>query len=262
MTIVEQNVISEAADRLSSAGATRTPCAPVRDLIGSADLDAAYRVQARNIGARLTAGRTVAGRKIGLTSRAVQTQFGVDQPDFGVLLDDFDVSADAVIDLGRLMQPRIEPEIALVLSADISEPVSATQAPQFVSQVCASFEILDSRIASWDISVADSIADNASSGLYVLGDAVRPVDTNGLVDTAVVMTEDGERVFGEYGWDAFESPWSALSWIARTSLEHGSRLRSGDVILTGSLGPVVTVNPGSTYTAEIAGIGRVTATFG
>lgn len=261
MTTVEQHVISEAADRLAAASETGTPCAPVRDLIGREDIDAAYRVQSRNIAALRESGRSIVGRKIGLTSRAVQKQMGVDQPDFGVLLDDFDVSRDNVVDSRRLLQPRIEAEVGFVLSADITEPIDAEHAPGFVGQVFAALEIVDSRIEGWDISLADTVADNASSGLYVLGDSLARADAPDLVEVTMTMTADGEQVSSGKGSDCLGSPWEALVWLANTSLSYGSPLRAGEVILSGALGPMVAVKPGSTYAASISGIGDVTATF-
>lgn len=261
MTTVEQHTICEAADRLAAATKTSTPCAPVRDLIGRQDIDAAYRVQSRNIDALTASGRRVVGRKIGLTSPAVQKQLGVDQPDFGVLLDDFDVSGDGAVNSARLLQPRIEAEVAFVLSANIDESITAAQAASFVDQVFASFEIVDSRIAGWDISLADTVADNASSGLYVLGDSVSCVDAPDLADITMTMTADGEQVSSGRGSDCLGSPWQALAWLANTTLSYGSPLCAGEVILSGALGPMVAATPGSTYTASISGIGDVTATF-
>lgn len=261
MTTVEPNLIAEAAQRLATAAADKSPCAPVRDLIGRDDIDAAYRIQTRNIEELLRGGRTVVGRKIGLTSPAVQKQLGVDQPDFGVLLDDFDVSGVDVVDSGRLLQPRIEAEIAFVLSSDISETITAAQAPGFVDRVFASFEIVDSRIAGWDISLADTVADNASSGLYVLGDSLPRIDAPDLAQVTMTMTADGEQVSTGRGSDCLGSPWEALVWLANTSLEYGSPLRAGEVILSGALGPMVPATPGSTYSATISGVGDVSVTF-
>ncbi len=261
MTTAEQYAIDEAAARLADAATTATPCAPVRDLIGRGNIDAAYRIQSRNIDALIASGRTVIGRKIGLTSPAVQKQLGVDQPDFGVLLDDFDVSGDDPVDSARLLQPRIEAEIAFTLSSDIDEPITAEQAPSFVDQVFASFEIVDSRIAGWDISLADTVADNASSGLYMLGESVSRVDAPDLAEITMTMTADGEQVSAGKGSDCLGSPWAALVWLANISLSYGSPLRAGEVILSGALGPMVGVTPGSKYTASISGIGNVTATF-
>ncbi|WP_206511711.1 fumarylacetoacetate hydrolase family protein [Rhodococcus sp. BGS-1C] len=261
MTKVDEHAIDEAAQRLAAASHTSTPCAPVRDLIDRADIDAAYRIQTRNIDSLIAGGRRVIGRKIGLTSASVQQQVGVDQPDFGVLLDDFDVSDDPAVDSSRLLQPKIEAEIAFTLSADIDELITADQAPNYVDRVFASFEIVDSRIAGWDISLADTVADNASSGLFVLGDSVAKDDAPDLAGIEMTMTADGDHVSAGTGSDCLGSPWKALVWLANTSLSYGSPLRAGEVILSGALGPMVPVKPGATYTASITGIGGVSATF-
>jgi 2-keto-4-pentenoate hydratase len=261
MTMVYSHAISEAADRLAVASRSGVPCAPVRDLIGSDDIDAAYRVQSRNIETLLASGRCIVGRKIGLTSPAVQKQLGVDQPDFGVLLDDMDCSNDTAVNIARLLQPKIEAEIAFVLSADIPDRITAEQAPQFVDGIFAAFEIVDSRVANWDIRLADTVADNASSGLYVLGDRVDRADAPDLADVRMTVTEDGVQVSAGKGSDCLGSPWEALAWLANTSLTYGALLRAGDVVLSGALGPMVPVTPGSVYVTNVSGIGSATVAF-
>ncbi|WP_328814222.1 2-keto-4-pentenoate hydratase [Rhodococcus sp. NBC_00297] len=261
MTPVGSHAIEVAADRLAHAARVRTPCAPVRDLIGRDDVGAAYLVQSRNVDSLVRSGRLIVGRKIGLTSKAVQAQLGVDQPDFGVLLDDFDVSDVGAIAFDRLLQPRIEAEIGFLLASDIEEPTTAERVQSSVSTVFASFEIVDSRISDWDISLADTIADNASSGLYVLGDRVDRTAVPNLADVTMTMTADGELVSEGRGSDCLGSPWEALAWLANTSIEYGSALRAGEVVLSGALGPMVSVTRGSTFHASIVGVGDVTATF-
>lgn len=261
MTIVNSSLIDVAAERLASAARTGEPCAPVRDLIGRDDVEAAYRVQSRNIDARLAQGRRVVGRKIGLTSPAVQAQLGVDRPDFGVLLDDMDCTGADSVDTARSMQPKIEAEIAFVLSTDVTEPLTAETAPTVVETVFAAFEIVDSRIAGWDITLADTVADNASSGLFVLGDSVPRVDAPDLVDVVMRTTADGTEVSAGRGADCLGSPWAALAWLANVGREFGAPLRAGEIVLSGALGPMVPVTRGTTYSATISGIGCVTASF-
>jgi 2-keto-4-pentenoate hydratase len=258
---VQQHAIDEAADRLATAAATRAPCVPVRDVIGREDIAAAYRIQSRNIDDALANGRRIVGRKVGLTSPAVQKQLGVDQPDFGVLLDDMDCTTADAVDVTRLLQPRIEAEIAFVVVSDITEPITTVEAPNFVSDVCAAFEIVDSRIANWDISLADTVADNASSGLFVLGDSLPCSEVPELADVTMTMFADGKYASSGTGSDCLGSPWAALAWLANTSILYGSPLRAGEVVLSGALGPMVSVTAGSSYTASIAGIGDVSATF-
>ena len=261
MTVPEPHVLGTAAERLANASRSGVPCQPVRDLIGQDDIGAAYRVQTINIDASVRAGRRVVGRKIGLTSPAVQKQLGVDRPDFGVLLDHFDVSGERPVDFSRLLQPRIEAEIAFTIAADIDHPVTVEQVSSYVHTVYASFEIVDSRIAGRDISLADTVADNASSGLFVLGDSLPVADAPELADVVMTMTADGEQVSSGKGSDCLGSPWKALVWLANTSLSYGAPLKAGEVVLSGALGPMVPVAPGSRYLASISGLGNVTAHF-
>ncbi|WP_233529022.1 2-keto-4-pentenoate hydratase [Antrihabitans stalagmiti] len=258
---VESAIVVDAADRLATAASTRRPCPPVIDLIEPDDVDTAYRVQTHNVTAAVDAGRRIVGRKIGLTSPAVQRQLGVDQPDLGVLFADMDCSNDSHVEHTRLLQPRIEAEIAFVLARDITAPITADTAPDYVDQVVAAFEIVDSRIEAWNISLADTVADNASSGLYVLGDSIPRTDAPDLATIDMTMTENGIAVSRGVGSDCLGSPWHALAWLANTSLTFGSPLRAGHVVLSGALGPMVPVLRGATYTATITGVGDVRASF-
>ncbi|MET3963107.1 2-keto-4-pentenoate hydratase [Marmoricola sp. OAE513] len=226
--------ITDAADRLSDAAAAGKPCAPVRDLIALDDTAAAYAVQTRNIEARTEAGARVVGRKIGLTSPAVQAQLGVDQPDFGVLLDDMDVSDETAIPFGRLLQPKVEAELAFVLGAD-AKPAYAL----------AALEIVDSRIADWDITFVDTVADNGSSGLFVLGKDRLDLDEFNPRDVVMTMWVDGVAVSKGSGDACLGNPLSAVEWLAETAAQYGAPLEPGQVILSGALGPMVALKPNS-----------------
>lgn len=254
--------IGEAADRLSAAAVTGAPCAPVRDLIGAHDVDAAYRVQEVLIAERLSAGARRVGRKIGLTSRAVQVQLGVDSPDFGTLLDDMEVHQDRPVDVGRLLQPRIEGEIAFVLGADLaSDDPTLADVRQAVAEVRPALEIVDSRIAGWDITLADTVADNASSGLFVLGPTSVPLTA---VDTAGVTLElfRGDELVSQGSGEAcLGDPLLALQWLARTAFRYGVPLAAGEVVLSGALGPMVAVGPWDRFSARMAGLGEVRVEF-
>jgi 2-keto-4-pentenoate hydratase len=251
-----------AVDRLTAAARDHHPCPPVRDLIGPADGRAAYRVQtAVNARRAATTGVHPVGRKIGLTSPAVQRQLGVGQPDYGVLFSDMRYEPAGRADPATLLQPRIEAEVAFVLSRDVDEAVTADSVAGHVELAFAALEIVDSRIAGWDISLADTIADNASSGGYVV--AASGVDLGG-VDLAAVrmsMTENGSVVSAGAGSDCMGSPLEALAWLANTSRELGSPLRAGEVVLSGALGPMVPVRPGAVYAATISDVGHVEITF-
>ncbi len=184
-----QDAISAAVERLAAAQETRVPCDPVRDLIGTDDLPAAYAVQQGLVQRRLAAGVTVVGRKIGATSEAVQHQLGVDQPDFGYLLSDMDVSHGAdgdPISMRTLLQPRVEAEVAFVLARDIDADdeadITLEAVRAAVDVALPALEIVDSRIADWKIGFTDTVADNASSGLFVVGRDGRKLDPSAAQD--------------------------------------------------------------------------------
>ena len=256
------SAVEDAAARLLGATTTGIPCAPVRDLIGSTDVKAAYAVQERLTAARLAMGRRVVGRKIGLTSPAVQQQLGVDRPDFGVLFDDMEYADGAVVPMSRLLQPKIEAEIAFVLASDLAGDLDAETVRNSVGYAVAALEIVDSRIAGWDITFGDTVADNASSGLFVLGTDRRTMAEVEPRESSMTMSTNGEVASTGTGSACLGDPLEALRWLAGTARELGEPLRAGQVVLSGALGPMVPVRPGDEVTTEIAGLGRVTARFG
>ena len=256
------STLAEAAERLFGAAAQRCPCAPIRDLLGSDDLDAAYAVQTINTERALAAGRRLVGRKIGLTSPAVQRQLGVSRPDFGMLFADMAVGEGMPISPDRILQPRIEAEIALILDRDLTqEQPTPADVISAIAYVVPALEIVDSRIRDWDISIADTIADNASSGLFVLGSPARRIDGIDLRGAGMVMRRGGALVSEGAGSACLGSPLNAAVWLAGEMGRRGHPLRAGDIVLTGALGPVVPVMPGDRFEAEIQGIGRVSADF-
>ncbi|EGX59868.1 2-keto-4-pentenoate hydratase [Streptomyces zinciresistens K42] len=253
--------VVEAAARLAAATESGTPCAPVRDLLGAGDVGAAYRVQRMLVDRRLGAGARVTGRKIGLTSPAVQRQLGVDQPDFGVLLDDMDYSGRAV-PAGLLLQPKAEAEIAFVLGADLdTDDPSPARVRAAVAYAAAALEIVDSRVAGWDITLVDTVADNASCGLYVLGDGHVTLDGFEPRETTMRLHVNGAPVSEGTGSACLGDPLNALLWLARTAYAFGDPLKAGQVVLSGALGPMAAVAPGDRVHAEISGLGTVSATF-
>ncbi|WP_067433460.1 2-keto-4-pentenoate hydratase [Nocardioides jensenii] len=254
--------VDQAAQRLLEAARTQTPCPPVRDLIGAADVALAYAVQERLTAARMADGAVVVGHKIGLTSPAVQQQLGVDRPDFGVLFDDMGYADSAVVPIERLLQPKVEAEIAFVLAEDLVEgDLDVRQVREAVDYAVAAIEIVDSRVAGWDIKFGDTVADNASSGLYTLGTRQVPLSDFEPVEAEMTMSIDGEVVSTGNGAACLGDPLAALSWLARTAREVGTPLRAGHIVLSGALGPMAPVVAGSTVTAEISGLGSVTANF-
>ena len=266
--MTSQEAISAAVERLAVAQETRVPCAPVRDLIGTDDLAAAYAVQRGLVQRRLAAGATVVGRKIGATSEAVQQQLGVDQPDFGYLLSDMDVS-DGVggdpISMRTLLQPRVEAEVAFVLAQDIDpgfeDEITLESVRAAVDVALPALEIVDSRIADWKIGFTDTVADNASSGLYVIGSEGRSIEEFEPLHVVMSLTINGEERSAGNGAACLGDPLEALRWLAIQARRFGDPLRAGNLILSGALGPFVPFNPGDRVTASISGFEPLVVDF-
>ena len=259
---IPDHLVDEAAKRLEEAAATRQACAPVRDLLGDTDIAAAYAVQNRLTEHRVAGGARVVGRKTGLTNPAVQAQLGVDQPDFGVLFDDMDVTGLEQVPSERLLQPKAEAEVAFVLKERLADgDLDVEQCRAAVDYAVAAIEIVDSRIADWRIGITDTVADNASSGLYVLGDRRVPLSDFEPIEVQMSMTQDGEQVSAGDGSMCLGDPLLALSWLARTARDYGQPLEAGQVVLSGALGPMVPAPPGSVFEATISSLGTVTARF-
>ncbi|HEX5595214.1 MAG TPA: fumarylacetoacetate hydrolase family protein [Micromonosporaceae bacterium] len=257
-----QSPVARAAARLRAAAESGKPCAPVRDLLGSTDVALGYAVQQANISAAYAAGRARVGRKIGLTSTAVQRQLGVDQPDFGSLLDDMRVPLGGTVAPGRLLQPKVEAEVAFVLGADLDGSlVSVDDVRPAVVGVAAAIEIVDSRIDNWDISIVDTVADNASSALFVMADTMLPLSEVDPAAVRMMLRRNGDIVSTGDGRACLGDPLNALLWLARTAQDLKDPLRAGEIVLSGALGPMVPVAVGDTIDAEITGLGSVAVSF-
>lgn len=255
--------IQAAAQAIAGAYASRTGCAPVKDMLAPHGIEGAYAVQEIQTEQALAAGRKLVGRKIGLTSAAVQKQLGVDQPDYGMLFADMEIASHEEIAADRFIAPRVEAEIAFVLGCDIDDAdVTLGRLIQSIDFALPAIEIVDSRIADWKISILDTIADNASSGAYVLGGAPVKIDTLDLRLCGMVMELQGEPVSVGCGAACLGNPLNAALWLARVMARGGRPLAAGDVILSGALGPMVPAKPGAAYQARINGLGSVDVRFG
>lgn len=259
--LLDTEAVRAADERLRRATETGRPCAAVRDLLGDTDQDAAYAVQSLGIARRVDGGRRIVGRKIGLTSPVVQAQLGVDSPDYGVLLDDMIHADREPLDLGRFLQPRAEAEVAFVLGRDLDSPTATVadvlRATEFV---LPAIEVVDSRVAGWDIRLTDTIADNASSGAVVLGTTPRRLDGLDLTALGMTLDRDGRPVSTGSGAACLGSPVIAVAWLAREVARRGQPLRAGEVILSGALGPMVDATAG-VFRARLDGLGEVRADF-
>jgi len=262
VTSVSADALAAAADRLRAADQSGEPTTPIRDLIGTDDVVAAYAVQTKLAEERIAAGAVVVGRKIGLTSEAVQAQMGVDQPDFGILFGDMDYADGATIPFDAVLQPRAEAEIAFVLKEDLVEgDLDDAQVRAAIEYGVAALEICGSRVANWDISFADTVADNASAGAYVLGTERKTLDEFDPVTVQMSMSIDGEEVSTGTGAASLGDPINAVVWLARKARELGNPLRAGQVVLSGAMGPMRPVSPGATVTSTVTGLGSVSVSF-
>jgi 2-keto-4-pentenoate hydratase len=258
----DQKKVQALAASLRNAERTRQAIAPVRGDIALDDMATAYAVQQANVDARRTQGQRIVGRKIGLTSLAVQKQLGVDQPDFGALFANMAYGDSEPMSLSTLIQPKVEAEIALVLERDLThDKHTFADILGASAYALAAIEVVDSRIRNWDIRFVDTVADNASSALFVLGSRPVRLSDVDLVAATMTLSRDGEVLSRGSGAACLGNPLNAAVWLADRMVRLGTPLRAGDVVLTGALGPMVAVTQPGTFTAQIDGLGSVRAVF-
>ncbi|MDT0508575.1 fumarylacetoacetate hydrolase family protein [Novosphingobium sp. MMS21-SN21R] len=235
---------------------------PLRDGLDPVDADGAYAVQTINTRFWEAKGRRIVGRKAGLTAKAVQTQLGVDQPDFGVLFDDMAVADGGKLDPARALQPKAEAEIAFVLGKDLPDTdTTPRMVADAVATVHTAIEIVDSRIADWKITFADTVADNGSSAFFVLANHGKPLAGLDLFTCGMVMEINGSVLSLGAGAAALGHPLNAAAWLAQTLARRGEPLKAGDILLAGALGPMVALNPGDHVRAIVGGLGEASFTY-
>ena len=237
--------------------------APMRAFLDPLDIDGAYAVQAINTRHWIDQGRRLVGRKIGATAKAVQQQFGIDQPDFGALFADMQIDDGGVLDPATVIQPRAEAEIAFILGSDLTDPdLSLDDVAAAIDGAVAAIEIVDSRIADWKITLSDTIADNGSSAFFVLGTDVKSPAALDLYSCGMVTEINGEIVSVGAGAACFDHPYKSVRWLARTLALNGEPLRAGNILLSGALGPMVDLHPGDRARIHIGGIGTCAFSYG
>jgi 2-keto-4-pentenoate hydratase len=247
---------------LLEATLTRTPVPPLATRYSGLTVEDAYGIQHIQTAHHSASGRIIKGRKVGLTSRAMQRQLGVEAPDFGVLFDDMFFPEYEPIPFSTFIQPRIEPEIAFVLGGDLAGPgVTVADAAGAVAFVLPALEIIDSRISDWKITIVDTIADNASSAALVLGGTPTRLTDVDLRLEGCNLYGNGDLAATGAGGAVLGSPLSALVWLANTLGRNGVRLRAGDVVLPGSVTASQPVRQGDTWSAHFARLGSVTTCF-
>lgn len=235
---------------------------PLRDGLDPTDIDGAYAIQQLNTEFWQDEGRKIIGRKIGLTSPAVQKQLGVDQPDFGVLFEDMKIENGSQIPADRLIQPKAEAEVAIVLGKDIPfEDCTPEQVANAVEYASCAIEIVDSRVSDWKITFADTVADNGSSALFVMADEKHAIKGLDLYSCGMVLEVDGAIASVGAGAACLGHPLKAAAWLAQTLVKRGQPLKAGDILLTGALGPMVNLKAGNHIKAHIGGLGTCSFSY-
>lgn len=259
---LETKLIERLGDELYEALVACQTIPNLRDRVDGLTIEDSYRIQGRMIERRVAAGETVVGKKIGVTSRGVQEMLGVFEPDFGILLSDMVLPDGAEVPFGSLIQPKAEGEIAFVLKRDLKGPgITAADVLSATDHVRACFEIVDSRIDGWDIKIQDTVADNASCGVFVLGeDRVDPRDVD-LALAGMVAERNGEIAVTGAGAAVQGSPLNAVAWLANTLGRLGTPLLAGETILSGALAPMYLFEPGDRLTMRVGGIGGCSISF-
>lgn len=253
---------AELAAQLAEAERTRVPMSPLTGAHPDIDVVDAYEIQLINIRRRVAGGAIVVGHKVGLSSEAMQTMMGVDEPDYGHLLADMEVFEDAPVPAAAYLYPRVEVEVGFILADDL--PGSGCTEDDVLAATAAfapAIELIDSRITDWKIALCDTIADNASSAGFVLGrERVSPKDVD-ITAIDAVLTRNGETVAEGRSDAVLGNPVTAVAWLARKVDSFGVRLKAGDIVLPGSCTRAIDVRPGDSFVADFTGLGSVRLTF-
>jgi len=259
---INDSLLQEISVDLYNAQRKAEAIAPLTERYPALTLEHAYAIQQRLMALRLNDGERVVGKKIGVTSQAVMNLLGVGQPDFGILTDAMTVNSGAAIAASSLIQPKAEGELAFVLKHDLMGPgITVADVLRATEGVMVCFEIVDSRIQDWKIKIQDTVADNASCGVFVLSDRLVPVQDVDLGLCGMVLEKNGEIVATGAGAATMGSPAVAVAWLANTLGRLGMSLKAGEVILSGSLGPMIPVKAGDNLRVSIGGVGSCSVRF-
>ena len=259
---MDQQQITQLGDELYEALTAGKTVSPLTSRGFDITIEDAYHIQQRMLARRIEKGEKVVGKKIGVTSKAVMNMLGVGQPDFGYLLDGMVYNEGESIPMSSLIQPKAEGEIAFLLNKDLMGPgLTAADILAATEGVMACFEIVDSRIQDWKIKIQDTVADNASCGVFVLGDKLVDPKKVDLALCGMVLEKNGEIVVTGAGAATMASPVNAMVWLANTLGRLGIGLNAGDIVLSGALGAMVPVQAGDSLRCTIGGIGGCSVRF-
>lgn len=254
--------VKDYANQLLEAEKLKQAIQPISNEIGTSEIDFAYLIQDYNTQKKVNDGARIVGKKIGLTSKKVQEQFGIDQPDFGVLFNSMELLTGTSVNHDIFFNVRAEAELAFVLGQDLDmDNMTILDVIEAIDFVLPSIELVDSRIENWNIKITDTIADNASASHYILGHTPKTLDEIDVISCSMKLYKNEELVSSGLGSDCLGSPLNAVYWLAQKSLEMGSMLEAGDIILSGALGPMIKVDKGDEVMAQFEGLGSVSINF-
>lgn len=254
--------VEQISNELIEAERTCTPIEALTDRFPDVTYEDAYAVQLKTFDTRVRNGAVIVGKKIGLTSRAMQDQFNIREPDYGMITDTMMAREGAPVPMSSLILPRIEPEIAFLLKEDLKGPgINAANVIEATEGVLPAFEVIDSRYRDWKITVKDSISDNASAALMILGGVLTPVKDLDLRYTGLVLEKNGEVVSTGAGAAVLGNPAESVAWLANKLTEYGITLKKGEFVMSGSLVSAVKVEAGANLRATFDRIGAVSVVF-
>lgn len=258
---MDKQDILKLADMLYQSEHNRTSLPPLTELNTEITVEDAYAVQMANVERVQSMGHEIAGKKIGLTSPGIQKQLGVEEPDYGHLFAAMNCR-NGIVDSSRLIQPKIEAELAFVLASDLSGgKVTADDVRDATNYVTGAFEIVDSRIADWKIKLIDTVADNASSGRYILGDKHLGVDEVDLSAVTMRLYKNDRLVEEGKGSAVLGDPCNSVAWLANRLWDYGVTLKKGEVVLSGAFSAAPPAKAGDVFWAEFSSFGTVHAKF-
>ncbi|API92024.1 2-keto-4-pentenoate hydratase [Virgibacillus pantothenticus] len=260
--IDNQIKVKKLAKHLTSAWEGRKGVQPITGLSPDITIDEAYDVQLYTINQKVNSGQRITGKKIGLTSKAMQEMLGVNEPDYGHLLNSMEYKNGEEVTFTHLLQPKVEGEVAFILKNDLTGPnITVSDVLQATDTVAPALEIVDSRIKDWKIRLEDTVADNASSGLYVLGEKFKTTEGINLKQIEMALYKNGELINTGVGAAALGDPAKCVAWLANKLSSYGISLRAGEIILSGALSAAVDAAPGDLFHAKFTGLGEVHVTF-
>ncbi len=256
-------ILYKLAESLRNAEKSRKAVGPLTEAEPGLSVADAYAVQMLNVSERLKAGGKIIGKKVGLTSKAMQTALGVSEPDFGHLFADMIFPEDAPLSVSAYLQPKIEAELAFIMGEDLKGPgVTLADALRGAAAVVPAFELIDSRVADWRIKIQDTIADNGSSAGLVLGGRLSPLCACNLKYVGLVLEKNGEIIDTAAGGAIMGHPANAVVWLANNLGAMGTPLRKGEIVLSGSFTKAYPVAPGDSFYAHFGDLGSVKISFG